>query len=233
MDKNSYFWIGAGGSGAIYALLIVVVFFTATHTPKKIQLAGQSIAIDMIMNESKSVIQKTVQQEQSIQKPTPIKEDIVSLKQEPIQKLQEKKPTLDDAKNILKKFEAKPTESKPKQEAPTQSAKSILSSLTLKKNVPNVTFSSVGSNSNEYLGRIAGLIKAGWQPYKNDAGLTAIISMSIKADGSFEFTIKRASPNADFNERLGAYLRELKSKGLPPPDDKKSVSVDFNFIAKE
>jgi TonB C terminal len=237
MDRDSYFWIGAGGSGALYAFLIILVFYTATLSPKKIQLAGQSIAVDMIMAESQGVVQKPRVQSapEPIQKPIPIKEESVSLKHEPAAKHEEKKPALDDAKNILKKFETKPILTTPKTEAPkeSQSAKSLLSSLTLKKNVPSVTFSSVGSNSNEYLGRIAGIIKSGWQPYKNDAGLTATISMSIKSDGSFDYTIKRASPNTDFNERLGAYLREIKAKGLPPPEDKKNVLVDFNFIAKE
>jgi outer membrane biosynthesis protein TonB len=238
MDRNSYFWIGAGSSGAIYALLVVIVLFTATHTPKKIQLSGQSIAVDMIMAESQKNIAQMPRPQttpEPVQKTAPVKEESVSLKREPLLKHEEKKPTLNDAKNILKNFEAKPTLAQPKQEVQkeSQSAKSLLSSLTLKKNVPTITFSSVGSNANEYLGRIAGLIKANWQPYKNDAGLTAIISMNIKADGSFDYTIKRASLNADFNERLNAYMKEIKTKGLPPPDDKKSVSVDFNFIAKE
>jgi TonB C terminal len=237
MDRDSYFWIGAGSSGALYVFLMVMVFFTATHTPKKIQLAGQSIAVDMVMAESQSIMQKPRPQSvvESVQKHTPVKEASISLKPDYIQKYEEKKPVLDDAKNILKKFEAKQIIATAKTEVPkeAQSAKSLLNSLTLKKNIPSITFSSVGSNSNEYLGRIAGIIKAGWQPYKNDAGLTAIISMSIKPDGNFDYTIKRASLNTDFNERLEAYLREIKARGLPPPEDKKNVVVDFNFIAKE
>lgn len=238
MDKKSLFWVSGAGSIFIYSTLIALIVMNFSNQARKVQLSGDSIAIDLLTQSQMN------QQQMATPMPKETKEETIKEPQkteavEPTKNASEPKPepTIDTAKNILKNF-SKPAEPKPATQPvqPTTSqtnAKQLLSSLTLKKNSPSVTFSGGPGKSNEYLSRIAGIIKSGWNPYKSDVGLSAIIYVSIKSDGSFDFSIKKQSQNGDFNARLNAYLTELKSKPLPPPDDGKPVSVEFNFIAKE
>jgi outer membrane biosynthesis protein TonB len=244
MDKRALFWLSGAGSLFIYSALITLLVFNFANQAKKIELSGDSIAVDLL---TQSQIQQQVVPQKEIKetKPEPIKETKPVQKEEKASEQIKRMPpppesTIDTAKNILKNFSKIQDQknvkhiSTPQQSQPVQSnARQLLSSLTLKRNAPAVTFSGGPGKSNEYLSRVAGIIKAGWNPYKSDIGLSAVIYVSIKSDGSFDFSIKKYSPNGDFNSRLSAYLNDLKSRGLPPPDDGKSVSVEFNFIAKE
>jgi|GEM_PF-4735111 len=250
MDKKSLFWLSGVGSGFLYLALVVLIFFNFAMRPKKLELSGQNIAVDLLLSERSNPMptsqpeQKTEKQEEvkkPIERQEPVKQQQEEVKKHVEKKEQiEKEPEINDAKNILKSF-SKKEEPKPKQITQQQSssqksptnAKQLLSSLTLRKNAPSVTFSSGSGKSNEYLSKVAGIIKSGWSPYKNDIGLSAVIYINIKVDGTFDFYIKKQSISGDFNDRLVSYLNDLKTKGFPPPEDKKSYSVEFTFIPKE
>lgn len=245
MDKNRLFWLSGTTSVVIYVALFALLFFNISPATKKISLAGNNIAVDLISNERDTNVpfeNKKIDNSKVVEKVDnrPTKQDDKIQKTIPVHE----EPSINSAKDILKNFSVKdtkhiaPVESShpspvPTEQKQTQNAKQLLSSFSLKKNSPSVTFSTSGANSNEYLGRIASMIKAGWNPYKSDNGLSALIFMSIRSDGTFDFFIKKYSNSSDFNTRLNAYLSDLKTRGLPAPDDKKSVTVEFNFIAKD
>ncbi len=241
MDKKTLFWLSGAGSAILYTGLLAVLIFNFFVNTKKVPLAGENITVDLVTSEApQPSIAKII--EPIIAQKEPVPNETKKVDTPTVQKPVEKEPSMDTAKNILKKFShPEPTKTpqkpiqndQPTQKTPSLDAKQLLSSLTLRKNTSAVTFAPSGAKSNEYLGKVASIIKSGWTPYKSDIGLSTIIIMHISGDGKFDFTIKKQSPNNDFNNRLMIYLNDLKSKGLPPTDDKKSISVEFNFIAKE
>jgi len=234
MDKNSFFWLGGFGSFAAYGIVVLIIVFTLNDTQKirKIAVKSEQSAIEVSMEE---LTQNTA--EPTIQAETPI-EPKIEKKQEEVKKPKEKvveeaispKKVIKEAvKKEEKKEVKKPT---PSQEQP-KSAKDLLASLSIKKN-SDVSFSSFNSSGevNEYLSNIAKIIKQGWNPSKTDAGLSAVVLVNIEPDGNFIFRIKRGG-GGDFNDRLTAYLKTLQVKKFPPTTDKKPISVEFNFKARE
>ncbi len=239
MDKNSFFWLGGIGSFVFYAAVIAILIFTLTTSEnlKKIAIKSEQSSIEVSMEELEVAVPaaKIEQKEE----PQEAKKDIEPKKQEPkkIEKI------IEDAispkkiiKEAVKKESPKPTTTTQPQKTPTEqpkSAKDLLAALSIKKN-SDISFTSFNSSGevNEYLSNIAKMIKQGWNPAKTDAGIIAVVVVNIEADGSFSFRLKRGG-NADFNDRLASYLQFLQKKGFPPPTDKKAVSVEFNFKARE
>ncbi len=240
MDKNSFFWLGGIGSFSLYAAVVAILLFALTNSQnlKKIAIKSEQSSIEVSMEELEAAAEPTPKDEK---KPEPQQE---RLKQEETRKPEPKKPEkiIEDAispkkiiKEVVKKEAPKPTPTQTKS-TPTEqpkSAKDLLAALSIKKN-SDISFTSFNSSGevNEYLSNIAKIIKQGWNPAKTDAGIIAVMLVNIEADGSFSFRLKRGG-GADFNDRLTAYLRFLQKKGFPPPTDKKSVSVEFNFKARE
>lgn len=253
MDKNKFFWIGGFSSLGSYAFFLLLLVYTLIDTQEiqKIAIKSENSAIEVSMEELEASIvapakptpkpkeekeQKQTPQKPSEQKPQP-KPAEKATKEEPLSPKQlfeglgKKEPKPEEKKPV----ETKKTQEKQAEQIPTQapSAKDILSAMALKKN-SEVSFASFNTSgeTNEYLAKIAKLIKQGWTPSKADVGAAAIIAVSINGDGGFSFRVKNGS-SADFNERLSAYLKMLQQKGFAPPPDKKSVAVEFNFKAKE
>lgn len=241
MDKQTSFWVGGLTSTTAYALLIFFIFYQLSHQPKKIAMmsdGGMQISVDIA--EPKPLVEPTPPplpmpvQPQPEPKPDEFAEQKkVVKKPEPPKPVEEKKEKPIDTKQLMKLL-PQPTKEQPKTKTESKpvDAKSIVNSLDLKKNSLNVSFNSSGE-FDAYLNKIAQIIRAGWNPYSTDAGLVATINININPDGSFTFKLKTASNNPDFNSRLNEYLKSLQLKNLPPPDNHKSVNVDFNFKATQ
>ena len=246
MDKNRLFIFGAVGSFGIYAALVAFLVFYLTHKEvfKKISLPSEQSAVEVELDE----LSKPQRAEKQIMtsKPTPPVEQKSEQKKPestPSKEIKEEPKEIFDPKKLMSdvvKKEQKPPQKEQKQqpsqpqvqEPKPKSASELFSSLNIKKN-SDVTFSSTSKGAtDEYLTTVAKIIKRGWSPLKTDSGLTATIMMSIGADGSFTFRLKRGA-NPDFNDRLAEYLKILQQKGFPPPTDAKNINVEFNFKSKE
>lgn len=240
MGKELSFWVGGLSSTALYALLIFFILFQIANKPKKIAMisdGGMQISIDMSELDPKPTEQDFTPPPPMQAKPELKPDDVAEFEQvvkkppPPKPPIEEKKERPLDTKQLMKqavKQEPKPTKVEPK---PTD-AKSIVSSLDLKKNALTVSFNSSGE-FDAYLNKVAQIIRAGWNPYSTDAGLIATINININSNGSFTFRLKNVSTSSDFDLRLSEYLKALQIKGLPPPDNNKNVSVDFNFKATQ
>jgi len=242
MDKSRFFVVGGISSFAVYGAVIALLIFTLTdfQTKKKIAVKSEQTSIEISMEESSqpksepqpvappTPAQPTIEQkyeEPKKQKETIVEEEAISPKKI-IKDIFKKEPKKESAQTETKK------QPNVQQEQP-KSAKDLLSALSIKKNA-DVSFSSFNQSGevNEYLSNIAKIIKQGWNPIKTDAGTIAVVIVNIEADGSFTFRLKRGG-SADFNDRLTSYLKSLQAKRFPPPTDKKAVSVEFNFKARE
>jgi outer membrane biosynthesis protein TonB len=240
MDKNSFFWLGGIGSFSLYAAVVAILLFALTNSQnlKKIAIKSEQSSIEISMEELEATPSEPVLKTEEKVVPKETK------KPEEPKKVEPKKPekVIEDAvspkkivKEIPKKEQPKAVQNTPQKTVTQQpkSAKDLLAALSIKKN-SDISFTSFNSSGevNEYLSNIAKIIKQGWNPAKSDAGLIATVVVNIEPDGSFSFRLKRGG-GADFNDRLTAYLQFLQKKGFPPPTDKKSVSVEFNFKARE
>lgn len=232
MDKNSFFWLGGFTSFAAYGIVAAIIIFAINDTinVKKIAIKSEQSAIEVSIEELT----------QNISEPTPKEEvePVVEKKPAEVKKPKEKvieepKEVKKTIKELFKKTEQKEVKKTAQPQEQPKSAKDLLASLSIKKN-SDVSFVSFNSNGevNEYLSSIAKIIKQNWAPFKVDAGLSATVIVNIEADGSFSFRIKRGA-NADFNERLTSCLKSLQTRGFSAPVDKKAVSVEFNFKARE
>ncbi len=240
MDKNSLFWLGGLGSLSLYAAIVAILLFalTSSENLKKIAIKSEQSSIEVSMEELEATpsqptvktetkeVSKEVKKQEEVKKPEPKK--IEKIMEEAI--LPKK-----IIKETPKKEQPKATPDAAQKQVANQpkSAKDLLAALSIKKN-SDISFTSFNSSGevNEYLSNIAKIIKQGWNPAKTDAGLIAVVVVNIEPDGSFSFRLKRGG-NADFNDRLTAYLQFLQQKGFPPPTDRKSVSVEFNFKVRE
>ncbi|HRF56319.1 MAG TPA: TonB C-terminal domain-containing protein [Campylobacterales bacterium] len=253
MDKNSYFWIGGFSSFGLYALVIAVLVYTLTKSEelRKIAIKSEQSAIEVSMEELEAAAltqtsKKTVEKVVVKPKETPVTEKIVKEKA-PTKPVEESISPKKMFEGLIKQEPAKKNETK-KQVEPEkpqeqqaeqipeqkkQSAKDLLAAMAIKKN-SEISFTSFNTSGevNEYLSKIAKIIKQGWTPSKNDIGAVSVLSVNIEPDGSFSFRVKKGA-SAEFNDRLTAYMKFLQQKGFPPPSDKKPISVEFNFKARE
>jgi len=233
MDKNSFFWLGGFTSFAAYGIVAAIIIFAINDAinVKKIAIKSEQSAIEVSIEEPmQSISEPVAKKEETVapeieKKPTEVKKPKEKIVEEP-------KETKKTIKELFKKTEQKEVKKTPPPQEQPKSAKDLLASLSIKKSdVSFVSFNSSGE-VNEYLSSIAKIIKQNWAPFKADAGLSATVIVNIEADGSFSFRIKRGA-NADFNERLTSCLKSLQTRGFSPPVDKKAVSVEFNFKARE
>jgi outer membrane biosynthesis protein TonB len=232
MDKNSFFWLGGFTSFAAYGIVAAIIIFAINDTinVKKIAIKSEQSAIEVSIEEPTQSISEPVPQEEVVPE---VEKKPIDAKKPKEKVIEEPKETKKTIKELFKKTEQKEVKKTPLPQEQPKSAKDLLASLSIKKNsdVSFVSFNSSGE-VNEYLSSIAKIIKQNWAPYKADAGLIATVVVNIEADGSFSFRIKRGA-NADFNERLTSCLKSLQTKGFSAPVDKKAVSVEFNFKARE
>lgn len=241
MDKNSFFWLGGIGSFGFYTAVIALLIFTLSTKDnlKKIAIKSEQSSIEVSFEDLSSEALESASKPVFIQKEKSVEELPKRPEPKKIEKIvEEALSPKKNIKDVTKKESPKQQMVEPIQQktASTQepkSAKDLLAALSIKKNsdVSFVSFNTSGE-TNEYLSNIAKIIKQGWSPAKSDVGLIAVVAVNIEADGSFSFRIKRGG-GGDFGDRLSAYMAYLQKQGFPPPTDRKPISVEFNFKARE
>jgi len=124
----------------------------------------------------------------------------------------------------------KPIISKPKQNLiklsdKPSALKMVNSSLKKQKNMDSGV-------SNQYLARVQRILED-WPAQSEFAGESVKVLLFIKPNGKFEFEIKSASSNPNFNEALIEYLRQLQPIGFGRHKGHRTYNFEANFVAKE
>jgi protein TonB len=86
--------------------------------------------------------------------------------------------------------------------------------------------------SDEYLARVQEILED-WPAQSDFAGESVKVWLYIEPSGKFEFEIKSASTNPDFNIALTQYLKQLQLVGFGPHDGMRTYNFEANFVAKE
>jgi len=84
---------------------------------------------------------------------------------------------------------------------------------------------------NAYLAKVQSMLE-GWPAQSEYAGEKVKVILHIRPSGFFEFKIKSASRNWDFNRGLTEYLEELQSYGFGKHNGGRTYHFEAEFIAK-
>jgi len=177
----------------------------------------------------KKVVKKKVIKEKVVKK-------VVKKKDENLTK--PKKKALDPFANVktpkkknLIQVSDKPIKSVPKNnlikvtEKPMSASERISSSLKVQK-------SSDSGVENAYLAKVQSMLE-GWPAQSEYAGEKVKVLLLIDPTGGFEFKLKTASSNENFNIGLMEYLEQLQTIGFGRHRGERTYQFEAEFIAKE
>ena len=250
---------GALAVSVYFILLTLLIFYFNTRTEEKpkhyVKKDEQRIQVALATPqksiEPKTVKKKTEPKVKPKPKPKPkkdtkkrvIKEKIVKKKKSVKRDVNKTKPkkrnnTKDlfsniktsKKKNIIK-ISDKPIKSKPKKNfiQITDNKKSATSRIS--KSLKNQRSSDSGVE-NSYLARVQSMLE-GWPAQSEYAGEKVKVLLYISPNGFFEFKLKTASNNQDFNEGLSEYLEQLQDIGFGRHKGDRTYQFEAEFIAKE
>ena len=169
-------------------------------------------------------------------KPKPKPTKVVKKKDENLTK--PKKKALDLFANVktpkkknLIQVSDKPIKSVPKNnlikvtDKPMSASERISSSLKVQK-------SSDSGVENAYLAKVQSMLE-GWPAQSEYAGEKVKVLLLIDPTGGFEFKLKTASSNENFNIGLMEYLEQLQTIGFGRHRGERTYQFEAEFIAKE
>ena len=84
----------------------------------------------------------------------------------------------------------------------------------------------------DYLAKVQSLLE-GWPAQSEYAGEKVKVMLYIDPSGFFEFKVKSASNNHDFNSGLTEYLEQLQEFGFGRHKGNRTYNFEAEFIAKE
>ncbi len=92
--------------------------------------------------------------------------------------------------------------------------------------------SSDSGVENAYLAKVQSMLE-GWPAQSEYAGEKVKVILYINPTGFFEFKLKTASNNVNFNEGLTEYLEQLQDIGFGRHKGERTYQFEAEFIAKE
>ena len=251
---------GAMAIGIYLVVLGLLVFYFNTRTEEKVKNYVKKdehrIQVALSSSQPKSVTKKKEKakpkkkvQKKSTPKPKPskkkkvIKEKIVKKKAVKKKVVKKKKPKKkNNTKDLFANVKApkkknlinvtdKPVKAKPKQnlikvtDNPVSASERINNSLKNQKNKQSGV-------ENAYLAKVQSMLE-GWPAQSEYAGEKVKVLLYIHPSGFFEFKIKSASRNPDFNRGLTEYLEQLQEFGFGRHNGGRTYNFEAEFIAKE
>ena len=91
--------------------------------------------------------------------------------------------------------------------------------------------SSIKGVESAYLAKVQSMLE-GWPAQSEYAGEKVKVILFIRSSGFFDFKIKSASRNHDFNRGLSEYLEQLQEFGFGPHKGERTYNFEAEFIAK-
>ncbi len=125
----------------------------------------------------------------------------------------------------------KPIKTTPKNSLIKVTDKPISASERISSSLKNQKSSDSGVE-NAYLAKVKSMLE-GWPAQSEYAGEKAKVLLLIDPTGGFEFNLKTASNNENFNTGLIAYLEQLQDIGFGRHRGKRTYRFEAEFIAKE
>lgn len=215
----------------------------------QVALSSSSQAKNVTKKKEKAKPKKKVKKKSASKPKTSARKKVIKekvVKKKPVKKKVKKKPKKKPKKNHTKDLFAnvkapkkkniinvtdQPLKSKPKHnlikmtDNPKSATSRINNSLKNQK-------SKQRGVENAYLAKVQSLLE-GWPAQADYAGEKVKVILHIRPSGFFEFKIKSASRNPDFNRGLTEYLEQLQEFGFGPHNGGRTYNFEAEFIAKE
>ncbi len=250
---------GVMAIGIYLVVLGLLLFYFNTRTEEKsknyvkkdehrIQVALSSSQPKSVTKKKEKVKPKKKVQKKSTSKPKAskkkkvIKEKIVKKKAVKKKVVKKTKPKKNNTKDLFANVKApkkknlinvtdKPVKTKPKQNLikVTDDPKSATSRINNSLKNQKTKQSGV---ENAYLAKVQSMLE-GWPAQSEYAGEKVKVLLYIQPSGFFEFKIKSASRNPDFNRGLTEYLEQLQEFGFGHHNGGRTYNFEAEFIAKE
>jgi len=133
-------------------------------------------------------------------------------------------------KNIIKVSD-KPIKTKPKNNLIKVTENQKSASERIKSSLKDQKSSDSGVE-NAYLAKVQSMLE-GWPTQSEYAGQKVKVILYIDPTGFFEFKLKTASNNPNFNAGLTEYLEQLREIGFGRHKGERTYQFEAEFIAKE
>ncbi len=169
-----------------------------------------------------------------------VKKKVVKKKDENLTKHKK----LNKPKDLFANISPSKTVKKPKlklevTDKPVKSKKSNLIKVTDKPSASNLVSNSLKMQKqsdsgveDDYLAKVQSMLE-GWPAQSEYAGETIKVILYINPTGFFEFKLKTASNNPNFNAGLTEYLEQLQDIGFGRHKGQRTYQFEAEFIAKE
>ena len=235
MDKRKYKLISSFLTGGIYLFLVfsILDYASVTRYAVKTKQTQEEVVVDITALDIKEVVTTQTPQlaEQKIEKAPAIK-SVKNLFSDTNDSFDREEFFKDKVviKTRTKKKKISVDELFDTQVARNPGTKKILEKMESTTDTGGTSQATEGI-SDAYIDKIHAIVSAGWQPLPNQKGMVATMILRIQTDGSFQFYIKGTNGDHEFLEMLKKHMQELQANGLPKPD--KRTTVLINFIAKE
>jgi len=153
-----------------------------------------------------------------------------------------KKPIKEKVKKTSDLFSTIKTKSKPIKKNKSISKQNVKKSKLIKNRVSSANERINNSMKiqkrrekgieNAYFSKVQSLLET-WPAQSEFAGEKAVVRISVKPTGMFDFEVKTQSNNIKFNKELIAFLKQLQRIGLGKHNAGRSYEFNVEFIAKE
>ena len=171
-----------------------------------------------------------------------IKEKVVKKKSVKKKVLKKKKPKKNNTKDLFANVKTpkkkniinvtdKPLKTKPKKNIIKVSDDPKSATARINNSLKNQKSKQTGVES-AYLAKVQSLLE-GWPAQSEYAGEKVKVILYIHPSGFFEFKIKSASRNENFNKGLTEYLEQLQEFGFGRHKGGRTYNFEAEFIAKE
>ncbi len=236
MDKQKYKLISSLLTGGIYVGLVLFVldYASVTRYAVKTKAVHEEVVVDITALDIKEVITTKTPQvvEKKIEKVAPALKSVKNLFSDTNDSFDKNEFFKDKVviKTRTKKKKISVDELFDTQVARKTGTKKILEKIESTTDIGGTSQATEGV-SDAYFDKIHAIVSAGWQPLPSQKGMVATMILNIDIDGSFRFYIKGTNGDSEFLEMLKKHMQKLQAAGLPRPEKKRSVTI--NFIAKE
>ena len=261
IKKSSTYISGFLAFGVYFTVIGLLIFYFNTCDEKKskryvkkdehrIQVA---LAAPQKVEKSKLVKKKEQPKKKIKPKPKPKPKKVIKkkvIKEKVVKKVKKKKDDnltkpkkvnkpKDLFANISPRKKPKPKLKLEVTDKPIKPKKSNLIKVSDKPSASNIVSNSLKMQKqmdsgveDAYLAKVQSLLE-GWPAQSEYAGEKVKVILYINPTGFFEFKVKSASNNPDFNAGLTEYLEQLQEFGFGRHKGNRTYNFEAEFIAKE
>ncbi len=137
---------------------------------------------------------------------------------------------------VASRFKSKEIESVKKSE-PQLDVSKLMQNVSVSKSSTSkstISFEKKGGEvQDDYYSEIYKILAEAWIPESSDAAQVGIVLVTVTSSGEFDYKIKKASNDENFNQKLTQFLEDMKLMKFPPYTKGSKTVVEVYFKTEE